>query len=128
MAEDDLLPDVRVGMAHGRVISRLGDVFGTTVNRASRLTAVARPAGSSSTTRSAPSLASLSGFQMTAPRRRYLRGIGQVTPSELHRARGEWRTTPKRGPPMSQQHRWCVSSGTETAATWPSWCSTAPRR
>src|SRR5674476_743074 len=43
MAEDDVLPDVRVGMAGGRVISRLGDVFGTTVNRASRLTAVARP-------------------------------------------------------------------------------------
>ncbi len=45
MAEDDLLPDVRVGMAYGRVISRLGDVFGTTVNRASRLTAVAPPGG-----------------------------------------------------------------------------------
>ena len=45
MAEDDLLPDVRVGMAYGRVISRLGDVFGMTVNRASRLTAVAPPGG-----------------------------------------------------------------------------------
>ena len=44
MAEDDLLPDVRVGMAVGPVLSRLGDVFGTTVNRASRLTSVA-PAG-----------------------------------------------------------------------------------
>ena len=41
MAEDDLLPDVRVGMAVGPVLSRLGDVFGTTVNRASRLTSVA---------------------------------------------------------------------------------------
>ena len=43
MGEDDLLPDVRVGMAFGPVLSRLGDVFGTTVNRASRLTSVARP-------------------------------------------------------------------------------------
>ena len=43
MADDDFLPDVRVGLAFGPVVSRLGDVFGTTVNRASRLTGVARP-------------------------------------------------------------------------------------
>jgi adenylate cyclase len=41
----------------------------------------------------AASLASVSGFEMTALRRRTLRGIGQVTPSELRRARGERRTT-----------------------------------
>ena len=40
MAEDELLPPVRVGLAHGRVVSRLGDVFGLTVNKASRITAV----------------------------------------------------------------------------------------
>lgn len=40
---DDLLPEMRVGMATGRVLARLGDVYGTTVNRAARLTAVARP-------------------------------------------------------------------------------------
>ena len=40
---DEVLPEVRDGMATGRVVPRLGDVFGTTVNRASRLTAVARP-------------------------------------------------------------------------------------
>lgn len=42
MTDDDVLPDVRCGMARGPIISRLGDVFGTTVNRASRLTAVAQ--------------------------------------------------------------------------------------
>jgi adenylate cyclase len=93
MAEDDLLPDVRVGMAYGRVISRLGDVFGTTVNRASRLTAVAPPGGVLVDDALAASLASLSGFEMTALRRRTLRGIGQVTPSELRRTRGARRTT-----------------------------------
>ena len=92
MAEDELLPDVRVGMAYGRVISRLGDVFGTTVNRASRLTAVAPPRTVLVDDALAASLASLSGFEMTALRRRTLRGIGQVTPSELRRARGERRT------------------------------------
>jgi adenylate cyclase len=39
--EEDL-PDVRVGMASGPVVTRLGDVFGSPVNLASRLTAVAR--------------------------------------------------------------------------------------
>ena len=34
---------MRVGLATGLVISRMGDVFGTTVNRASRLTSLARP-------------------------------------------------------------------------------------
>lgn len=88
MAEDDLLPDVRVGMAVGPVLSRLGDVFGTTVNRASRLTSVARPGGVLVDDALATALATLSGFETTAQRRRTLRGIGQVTPSELRRAAG----------------------------------------
>lgn len=37
-----LLPDVRVGIATGQVINRLGDVFGSPVNLAARLTSVAR--------------------------------------------------------------------------------------
>ncbi len=40
---DDRFPPVRVGLAHGDVIARLGDVFGATVNLASRLTSIARP-------------------------------------------------------------------------------------
>jgi adenylate cyclase len=86
MAEDDVLPDVRVGMAGGRVISRLGDVFGNTVNRASRLTAVARPRTVLVDDSLAASLASTSGFEMSALRRRNLRGIGPVTPWVLRRA------------------------------------------
>jgi adenylate cyclase len=86
MAQDDVLPDVRVGMATGRVISRLGDVFGTTVNRASRLTAVARPRTVVIDDRLAASLASVSGFEMSPLRRRMLRGIGPVTPWTLRRA------------------------------------------
>ena len=41
--EDDPFPQVRAGIAHGQVLSRLGDVYGPTVNIASRLTSVARP-------------------------------------------------------------------------------------
>lgn len=36
-------PQVRIGLAHGRVLSRLGDVFGEVVNVAARLTSIARP-------------------------------------------------------------------------------------
>jgi adenylate cyclase len=39
----DLLPPLRVGLASGEVVLRLGDVFGQTVNIASRLTSLARP-------------------------------------------------------------------------------------
>ncbi|WP_144694626.1 adenylate/guanylate cyclase domain-containing protein [Dermacoccus nishinomiyaensis] len=35
---DDLLPQMRVGLSTGRVLARLGDIYGTTVNRAARLT------------------------------------------------------------------------------------------
>lgn len=41
--EDDLFPSVRAGLAYGEVVQRLGDVFGPTVNLASRLTSIARP-------------------------------------------------------------------------------------
>lgn len=40
-ADDDLLSDVRVGLASGHVLSREGDYFGTPVNRASRLVNIA---------------------------------------------------------------------------------------
>ena len=37
------MPKMRIGLATGPVLLRMGDVFGTTVNRASRLTAMAKP-------------------------------------------------------------------------------------
>lgn len=40
---DDPFPAVRAGVAYGDVVTRLGDVFGPTVNIAARLTSVARP-------------------------------------------------------------------------------------
>lgn len=41
--DQDRFPKVRAGMAHGSVVSRLGDVYGPVVNIAARLTSVARP-------------------------------------------------------------------------------------
>ena len=88
MAEDDVLPDVRVGMAWGSVVSRLGDVFGVTVNRASRLTSVVPSGRVWVDDELARRLGSVSGFDLTPQRRRSLRGIGTVTPAELRRSSG----------------------------------------
>ncbi|WP_300682172.1 adenylate/guanylate cyclase domain-containing protein [Nocardioides sp.] len=42
IGRDPRMPDVRVGIATGSVVLRMGDVFGPPVNMAARLTAVAR--------------------------------------------------------------------------------------
>jgi adenylate cyclase len=42
IGRDPRMPEVRVGLASGAVVMRMGDVFGPPVNLASRLTAVAR--------------------------------------------------------------------------------------
>ncbi|AJC56329.1 MULTISPECIES: adenylate/guanylate cyclase domain-containing protein [Streptomyces] len=41
MGHDETMPELRVGIAFGTVTTRMGDVFGTTVNLASRLTSIA---------------------------------------------------------------------------------------
>lgn len=40
---EDGVPPLRAGLAYGRVLNRFGDVYGSVVNIASRLTSVARP-------------------------------------------------------------------------------------
>lgn len=42
IGRDSRMPDVRLGLASGTVVMRMGDVFGPPVNMAARLTAVAR--------------------------------------------------------------------------------------
>lgn len=42
IGRDSRMPDVRIGLSSGPVAQRLGDVFGPAVNRAARLTGVAR--------------------------------------------------------------------------------------
>ena len=43
LAADESIPDVRVGLAQGEVITRYGDCYGPVVNRAARLVDVAPP-------------------------------------------------------------------------------------
>lgn len=85
MTSDALLPEVRVGLATGTVVARLGDVFGTTVNRASRLTSVADPGAVLVDDATASALGATSGFSCEPLRRRSMRGLGTVAPWLLSR-------------------------------------------
>jgi adenylate cyclase len=88
MAADDVLPDVRVGLATGPVLSRLGDLFGTTVNRASRLTGVAAPGTVLVDEATAVGVVADAAFVVAPQGRRELRGLGPLTPSVLSRGTG----------------------------------------
>ncbi|MCH8612293.1 adenylate/guanylate cyclase domain-containing protein [Arsenicicoccus dermatophilus] len=83
---DELLPPVRVGLAHGKLVSRLGDVFGDTVNRAARLTAVAPSGKVLVDDHLASLLTGVPELRTARQRTRTLRGVGVVTPSLLQRA------------------------------------------
>jgi adenylate cyclase len=85
IGRDDLLPEVRVGMSTGPVVGRLGDVFGTTVNRASRLTALARPGTVLVDVATVHSLSEVPDIEVQQLRGRSLRGIGHVVPWVLRR-------------------------------------------
>lgn len=87
-AGDSAVPELRVGLATGLVVSRMGDVFGTTVNLASRLTALARPGSVLCDHATAEELGTGSGFATVPLWRRPLRGLGMVEPFALRRAAG----------------------------------------
>ncbi|WP_440099049.1 adenylate/guanylate cyclase domain-containing protein [Streptosporangium sp. H16] len=79
-------PDVRIGLAYGPVLPIMGDVFGTTVNLAARLTAIARPGTVVADDRLAEALKDVPGVEVGRIRRRPARGLGVVQPYVLRRA------------------------------------------
>ena len=83
--EDDELPDVRAGVAHGPVLVRMGDVFGQPVNIASRLTDEARPRTLLVDQRTAEALADDGAYDVKRLRRRSVRGYRSLTPYLLRR-------------------------------------------
>ncbi|MFI6574598.1 adenylate/guanylate cyclase domain-containing protein [Nocardiopsis sp. NPDC050513] len=79
------VPDVRVGVAYGPVLTLHGDVFGTTVNRSSRLTSFARPGTVLIDDSLAESLAGEDGLQVVKVRARHAHGLGLIQPYTLRR-------------------------------------------
>jgi adenylate cyclase len=79
-------PDVRIGLASGPVLPMMGDVFGTTVNLAARLTSIARPGTIIVDDGMAGTLGDVPGIELLKIRRRPVRGLGVVQPYVLRRA------------------------------------------
>lgn len=79
-------PEVRIGLAYGPVLPIMGDVFGTTVNLAARLTAIARPGTVVVDDRLAEALKDAPGVEIGRIRQRPARGLGVVQPHVLRRA------------------------------------------
>lgn len=80
LGADDLLPEVRVGLAHGPVLRSLGDVYGSTVNLASRLTGLAQPGTVMTDPSTARELQNEPEIVLVAQRRRPIRGFGHLQP------------------------------------------------
>jgi adenylate cyclase len=86
MAADPAVPDVRVGVASGTVLTRMGDVFGTTVNRASRLTSLARRGTVLVDRETVDALAGEPAYEASWLWRRPVRGLGLVEAAVLRRS------------------------------------------
>ncbi|MEV0591829.1 adenylate/guanylate cyclase domain-containing protein [Nonomuraea cavernae] len=78
--------ELRIGIAYGPVLPILGDVFGTTVNLAARLTTIARPGAIVVDTGMAEDLGDRPEFEVRRIRRRSARGLGVVQPHVLRRS------------------------------------------
>ncbi|GIH96268.1 adenylate/guanylate cyclase domain-containing protein [Planobispora siamensis] len=80
------MPALRVGLAVGQVIGRMGDVFGTTVNLASRLTALAPTGAVLVDPAMAEELAGEGAFTLRSMDRLTVRGLGELAPSVVTRS------------------------------------------
>ncbi|MBS44820.1 MAG: adenylate/guanylate cyclase domain-containing protein [Nocardioides sp.] len=84
IGRDPRMPDVRVGLATGSVVARLGDVFGPPVNMAARLTNVARRNRVIVDAETASLLPSTE-FETRALPARPVRGFGVIEPVAVRR-------------------------------------------
>lgn len=80
------IPDIKVGLATGSVLSRMGDIFGPPVNLAARLTSVARSNRVLVDGRTAALLGEEFATRVMPPRP--LRGFGNVSPVTVSERRG----------------------------------------
>lgn len=86
-ARDDDVPEIRIGLASGPTLSFEGDLYGPTVNLASRLVNLARPNAVLISDELGEQLADDPRFELRHLRPISLRGVGRVRPWVLRRAR-----------------------------------------
>ncbi|WP_369802296.1 adenylate/guanylate cyclase domain-containing protein [Sinomonas sp. R1AF57] len=87
-AEDEILPECRVAMVWGRVLSRLGDIYGPTVNLAARLTAIADPGQVLIDDITAKALGEDERFVLDPQAPQLVRGFGEIHPVALRPGTG----------------------------------------
>ncbi|MGH3520146.1 MAG: adenylate/guanylate cyclase domain-containing protein [Haloechinothrix sp.] len=80
---DEDIPELRTGLAWGRVLDRLGDVYGPVVNLAARLTSVARPGTILIDQELAAALEGNAGYEMRTKRPVSVRGYSKLKPIVL---------------------------------------------
>lgn len=80
ISEDPDLPEARVSFVWGRILPKLGDIYGPTVNLASRLVAHATPGVVITDEATAEVLDNDDRFKMTPMGAREVRGFGDMTP------------------------------------------------
>ncbi len=83
------LPELRVGLAWGPALARLGDVLGPVVNVASRLTSTARPGTVLLDRALADELKENEAFKLRKLRRTSVKGYSKLEPWSLRRAPDE---------------------------------------
>jgi adenylate cyclase len=86
LPKHESVPDLRVGMAFGTVLSRLGDVYGEPVNLASRLTSIARPGAVLIDRGFAERLEGNPAWRLRRVPPRPVRGYALLHPTRLRRA------------------------------------------
>jgi adenylate cyclase len=83
------VPSLRAGLAYGRVLNRFGDVYGSVVNIASRLTSVARPGTVLVDLGMSEALKDASGYVVRPRRPVSVRGYHRLRSAALRRAGDE---------------------------------------
>jgi adenylate cyclase len=86
MAGDEDLPTLRIGMAQGTVLTRFGDVYGSVVNMASRLTSIAKPGTVVVDREMAAVLGDEPAYTVRRLRPRSVRGFKHLEPWSLRRS------------------------------------------
>lgn len=75
---DPVVPGVRVGFSHGQIVARLGDLFGTTVNLAARVSRLADAGDVLTDAATASMLTGSTGLRLRTLGPRQVRGVGSI--------------------------------------------------
>jgi adenylate cyclase len=89
IGHNENLPDVHVGIATGPVVMRLGDVFGSPVNFASRLTHIARRNRVLCDAVTAQAMDDVDGYVTRPMTARRIQGFGTLQPISIRRLPGQ---------------------------------------